>query len=186
METHQKTLDSYIRSKKRPTIEDELLHKKGLSNAIAVEVNKPSRKLSFDDSLQQTFKKQKVSKSGFFIVSIHNGTHSFMPRCIRCLIKLHFGNFRRIRCQKNSSIKNGKFWVFWLIIKECKSFKVICLLKTAIKTKLCDLLDKSLVISCKNDMFVIKQLQFNVYNNTLFWLLIKTVCLVPCYLYFFK
>lgn len=51
----QKTLDSFIKSRKRPTNEDGL-HKKELLK------NKPTRKLSFDCAVQQTVKKQKVSQ----------------------------------------------------------------------------------------------------------------------------
>lgn len=57
METHQQTLDSFIKSRKRPTNDDDLLKK--ISNTAGI--NKPSRKLSFDDSAQQSVKKQKVS-----------------------------------------------------------------------------------------------------------------------------
>lgn len=60
MDTQQQTLDSFIKSRKRPTNEDGS-SKKGLMNKN-VGVNKPSRKLSFDGSTQQTIKKQKVSK----------------------------------------------------------------------------------------------------------------------------
>jgi len=55
----QKTLDSFIKSRKRPTNED-VLHKKELLNNT-VGINKPTRKLSFDSTVQQTVKKQKVS-----------------------------------------------------------------------------------------------------------------------------
>jgi len=55
----QKTLDSFIKSRKRPTNEDGL-HKKDLPNN-SVGIIKPTRKLSFDSTVQQTAKKQKVS-----------------------------------------------------------------------------------------------------------------------------
>lgn len=57
MEAHQQTLDNFIKSRKRPTNDDDL-HKK-ITNTVGI--NKPSRKLSFDDSAQQNIKKQKVS-----------------------------------------------------------------------------------------------------------------------------
>lgn len=60
METQQKTLDSFIKSRKRPTNEDGL-SKKGLGNNVYGN-NKPSRKLSFDGSAEQSIKKQKVSQ----------------------------------------------------------------------------------------------------------------------------
>lgn len=58
MEGHQKTLDGFVRSRKRPT-NDDGFGKKVLANKT--EFVKPSRKLSFDCSVQQTIKKQKVS-----------------------------------------------------------------------------------------------------------------------------
>lgn len=61
MDTQQKTLDFFIKSRKRPTNDDGIIRKKGVVNNI-VGNSKPSRKLSFDDSsAQQTIKKQKVS-----------------------------------------------------------------------------------------------------------------------------
>ncbi|XP_060878814.1 LOW QUALITY PROTEIN: DNA replication factor Cdt1-like [Metopolophium dirhodum] len=54
----QKTLDSFIKSRKRPTIEDGLHKKELLNNTFGI--NKPTRKLSFDSTVQQTVKKQKV------------------------------------------------------------------------------------------------------------------------------
>lgn len=60
MDTQQQTLDSFIKSRKRPTNEDGS-SKKGLVNKT-LGINKPSRKLSFDGSSQQIIKKQKVSK----------------------------------------------------------------------------------------------------------------------------
>lgn len=59
METQQKTLDSFIKSRKRPSHEDGLC-KKGFANKTVGSI-KPSRKLSFDGSTQQSIKKQKVS-----------------------------------------------------------------------------------------------------------------------------
>lgn len=59
MEAQQKTLDSFVKSRKRPTIEDGMV-KKGQANTNS-EFIKPSRKLSFDSFTQQTIKKQKVS-----------------------------------------------------------------------------------------------------------------------------
>lgn len=58
METQQQTLDSFVKSRKRPTNND--VCKKGLEEN-ATGINKLSRKLSFDDSEQQAVKKQKVS-----------------------------------------------------------------------------------------------------------------------------
>lgn len=55
----QKTLDCFIKSRKRPTNEDGL-HKKELVNNTVGRI-KPTRKLSFDCTVQQTIKKQKVS-----------------------------------------------------------------------------------------------------------------------------
>lgn len=55
----QKTLDTFIKSRKRPTNEDGLHKKELLNNTIGI--NKPTRKLSFDCTEQQTVKKQKVS-----------------------------------------------------------------------------------------------------------------------------
>lgn len=59
MEAHQKTLDSFIKSRKRPTIE-HAFDKKVQANNNTGSI-KPTRKLSFDSSGQQTIKKQKVS-----------------------------------------------------------------------------------------------------------------------------
>lgn len=59
METQQKTLDSFIKSRKRPTTEDAI-SKKGQVNSNVFGINKPSRKLSFDGSTEQNIKKQKV------------------------------------------------------------------------------------------------------------------------------
>lgn len=56
----QKTLDSFIKSRKRPTNEDGLHKKELLNNTFGL--NKPTRKLSFDSTVQQTAKKQKVSQ----------------------------------------------------------------------------------------------------------------------------
>lgn len=56
----QKTLDSFIKSRKRPTNEDGLHKNELLKNTIGI--NKPTRKLSFDCTVQQTVKKQKVSQ----------------------------------------------------------------------------------------------------------------------------
>lgn len=58
MET-QKTMDSFIKSRKRPTNDNGLL-KKGLTNN-SLGISKPTRKLSFDSTGQQTIKKPKVS-----------------------------------------------------------------------------------------------------------------------------
>jgi len=55
----QKTLDSFIKSRKRPTNEDGLHQKELLNNTIGI--NKPTRKLSFDSTVQQTVKKPRVS-----------------------------------------------------------------------------------------------------------------------------
>jgi len=54
----QKTLDYFIKSRKRPTTEDGY-HKKELMNTTSA-IHTPTRKLSFDCSVQQTIKKQKV------------------------------------------------------------------------------------------------------------------------------
>lgn len=70
MDTQQQTLDSFIRSRKRPTNEDGSI-KKGLVDKI-VGINKPSRKLSFDGSTQQIIKKQKVSKQNMNVVIIES------------------------------------------------------------------------------------------------------------------
>jgi len=60
MEAQQRTLDFFIKSKKRPTKEDDI-QRKGLRSS-SLGINKPSRKLSFDDgSNQHIIKKQKVS-----------------------------------------------------------------------------------------------------------------------------
>jgi len=55
----QKTLDCFIKSRKRPTTEDGLHKKESLNNTFAI--RKPTRKLSFDSTVEQTVKKQKVS-----------------------------------------------------------------------------------------------------------------------------
>ncbi|CAH1721518.1 unnamed protein product [Aphis gossypii] len=57
MET-QKTMDSFIKSRKRPTNDNGLL-KKGLTNN-SLGISKPTRKLSFDSTGQQTIKKPKI------------------------------------------------------------------------------------------------------------------------------
>lgn len=57
METQQ-TLDRYVKTRKRPTNDDCLSKKAFLINSVGK--SKPSRKLSFDGSLQQISKKQKV------------------------------------------------------------------------------------------------------------------------------
>lgn len=59
METQQQTLDSFIKNRKRPTTDDNIRKKEFMSNAV--DINKPSRKLSFDDSGPQIIKKQKVN-----------------------------------------------------------------------------------------------------------------------------
>lgn len=66
MDTQQKTLDSFIKSRKRPANEDGLIQKGLKSNAT--EISKPSRKLSFDSFVQQTVKKPKVSFINIFLV----------------------------------------------------------------------------------------------------------------------
>jgi len=54
----QKTLDCFIKSRKRPTTEDGFHKKELVNNTFAT--HKPTRKLSFDSTVQQTIKKQKV------------------------------------------------------------------------------------------------------------------------------
>jgi len=54
----QKTLDCFIKSRKRPTTENGF-HKKELVNNTST-IHKSTRKLSFDCAVQQTIKKQKV------------------------------------------------------------------------------------------------------------------------------
>lgn len=63
MEAQQKTLDCFIKSRKRPAIDDGI-HKKGLINSSKIiEVVKPSRQLVFDDigAVPVSIKKQKVN-----------------------------------------------------------------------------------------------------------------------------
>lgn len=59
METEQKTLDDFIKNKKRP-VNDHSLCKKELMNST-VGINKLSIKLSSDGFVLQSIKKQKVS-----------------------------------------------------------------------------------------------------------------------------
>ncbi|XP_050439239.1 DNA replication factor Cdt1-like [Adelges cooleyi] len=62
MEAQQKTLDCFIKSRKRPAIDDGI-HKKGLINSSKIiEVVKPSRQLVFDDigAVPVSIKKQKT------------------------------------------------------------------------------------------------------------------------------
>jgi len=59
METEQKTLDNFIKNRKRP-VNDHGLCKKELMNNT-VRINELSIKLSFDGSVLQSNKKQKVS-----------------------------------------------------------------------------------------------------------------------------
>jgi len=59
METEQKTLDNFIRNRKRPVNDHDLCKNELMNNTV--EMNKLSIKLSFDDSVLQSFKKQKVS-----------------------------------------------------------------------------------------------------------------------------
>ncbi|XP_025201253.1 DNA replication factor Cdt1-like [Melanaphis sacchari] len=54
----QKTLDSFIKSRKRPTNDDGLLKKELVNNSFGI--NKPTRKLSFDYTVQQKIKKPKI------------------------------------------------------------------------------------------------------------------------------
>lgn len=54
----QKTLDCFIKSRKRPTTEDGLHNKESVNNTFAM--REPTRKLSFDGTVQQTIKRQKV------------------------------------------------------------------------------------------------------------------------------
>ncbi|XP_001948429.2 DNA replication factor Cdt1 isoform X1 [Acyrthosiphon pisum] len=54
----QRTLDCFIKSRKRPTTEDGLHKKESVNNTFAI--HKPTRRLSFDCTVQQTIKKQKV------------------------------------------------------------------------------------------------------------------------------
>ncbi|KAL4143537.1 hypothetical protein QTP88_005856 [Uroleucon formosanum] len=54
----QKTLDCFIKSRKRPTTEDGLHKKESVNNTFAM--REPTRKLSFDGTVQQTIKRQKV------------------------------------------------------------------------------------------------------------------------------
>ncbi|XP_060834243.1 DNA replication factor Cdt1-like [Rhopalosiphum padi] len=54
----QKTLDNFIKTRKRPTIEDGLHKKELVNNSFGI--NKPTRKLSFDFTAQKSVKKQKI------------------------------------------------------------------------------------------------------------------------------
>lgn len=59
MESQQKTLHNFVKSRKRPTSEDVISKKEKVNNVFGI--NKPTRKLSFDGSAEQCIKKQKVS-----------------------------------------------------------------------------------------------------------------------------
>ncbi|XP_029343840.1 DNA replication factor Cdt1-like [Acyrthosiphon pisum] len=58
METEQKTLDNFIKNRKRPVNDHDLCKNELLNNTV--EINKLGIKLSFDDSVLQSIKKQKV------------------------------------------------------------------------------------------------------------------------------
>jgi len=59
METEQKTLDNFIKNRKRPVNDHDLCKNELMNNTV--EINKLSIKLSFDDCVLQSIKKQKVS-----------------------------------------------------------------------------------------------------------------------------
>jgi len=59
METEQKTLDNFIKNRKRPVNDYDLCKKELMNNTV--EINNLSIKLSFDGSVLQNIKKQKVS-----------------------------------------------------------------------------------------------------------------------------
>ncbi|XP_060871194.1 DNA replication factor Cdt1-like [Metopolophium dirhodum] len=58
METEQKTLDNFIKNRKRPVNDHDLCKNELMNNTV--EINKLSIKLSFDDCVLQSIKKQKV------------------------------------------------------------------------------------------------------------------------------
>lgn len=59
METEQKTLDNFIKNRKRHVNDHGLCKKELMNNTVGI--NELSIKLSFDDSVLQSNKKQKVS-----------------------------------------------------------------------------------------------------------------------------
>jgi len=80
MEAKQKTLDYFIKSRKRSTNEDNL-RKKGLRSSTTG-INKSSRKLSFDDgSEQHIIKKQKVSHQQYYYILIRKHWKLTIRQC---------------------------------------------------------------------------------------------------------
>lgn len=84
METQQ-TLVNFIKNRKRPTNED-YVSKKGFVDDN-VEISKPSRKLSFDDSSEHIVKKQKVSlHCKLYRIIIKYNLRTYLFKCIPVII----------------------------------------------------------------------------------------------------
>ncbi|XP_050527571.1 DNA replication factor Cdt1 [Daktulosphaira vitifoliae] len=69
METQQKTLDGFIKSRKRPA-NDDIIHKKGLIESNNFGIGKPSRKLLFEDDEIASLSAKKLKTQSEAVTSV--------------------------------------------------------------------------------------------------------------------